>query len=94
LRNLFLFSNRAVFWLAHGTSQEKRLIVATVGSNLSLRAKKLSIYAARPFRVLEKNAQNRNWCTIVNDVRIFFREEPGFVIPLLPEPDVRWAQPG
>ncbi len=39
-RNLFLFSNRATFWLTHGTVQEKRLILATVGSNLLLSDKK------------------------------------------------------
>lgn len=87
-RNLFLFSNRAAFWLTHGTAQEKRLIVATVGSNLSLSAKKLSVDAKKPFRLLEKNGHIRNWCTIVNDVRTLFREEPGIAIPLLPEPNV------
>jgi site-specific DNA recombinase len=85
-RNLFLFSNRAVFWLTHGTVQEKRLIVATVGSNLSLSAKKLNIDAKKPFRLLPKYGEFRHWWTTVNDVRTFFREEPGFVIPLLPEP--------
>jgi len=90
-RNLFLFSNRAAFWLAHGTLQEKRLIVSTVGSNLSLRAKKLSIDAKKPFSLLEKNGQIRNWCTIVNDVRTFFRKEPGIVIPLLRDPKDRFA---
>jgi site-specific DNA recombinase len=93
-RNLFLFSNRALFWLAHGTIEEKRLILATVGSNLSLSAKKLNIDAKKPFRVLQENGQFRNWQAIVNDVRTFFREEPGFVIPLLPEPDARLARLG
>lgn len=87
-RNLFSFSNRAVFWLTHGTMREKRLILATVGSNLSLGAKQLSIDAKKPFRALQKNGQLRNWQGIVNDVRTFFREEPGVVIPLLPEPNL------
>jgi len=88
-RNLFLFSNRAAFWLTHGTLQEKRLIVSTVGSNLSLMAKKLSIDAKKPFSVLQKYGQIRNWCTIVNDVRTFFRAESGIIIPLLPDPNQR-----
>jgi hypothetical protein len=33
-KRLFLFSNRAIFWLTHGTIDEKRLILATVGSTL------------------------------------------------------------
>jgi len=61
-RNLFLFSNRAAFWFAHGAVHEKRLIVSTVSSNLSLMAKKLSIDAAKPFEVLQKNGRSRNWC--------------------------------
>jgi DNA invertase Pin-like site-specific DNA recombinase len=86
-RNLFLFSNRALFWLTHGTPVEKRLILATLGSNLSLSAKKLNIDAREPFALLRKRTQIPNWCTIVNDVRTFFREEPGIVIPALPEPN-------
>jgi site-specific DNA recombinase len=93
-RNLFLFSNRAVFWLTHGTIEEKRLILATVGSNLSLSVKKLNIDANKPFRVLQESGQVRDWWTIVTDVRTFFREDPGFLIPLLPEPDARLAKAG
>ena len=85
-RNLFLFSNRAVFWLTHGTLQEKRLILATVGSNLSLGAKRLRIDAKKPFRALQKNGRFRDWQAIVNDVRTFFREQPDCNIPLLPHP--------
>jgi site-specific DNA recombinase len=87
-RNLFLFSSRAVFWLTHGTLQEKRLILATVGSNLSLSGKKLSIDAKKPFCALQTNDRLRDWQAIVNDVRTFFRQEPGILIPLLPEPDL------
>src|SRR5207245_11355227 len=36
-RKLFLFSNRAKFWLVHGENNERRLILATVGSNLLLK---------------------------------------------------------
>jgi site-specific DNA recombinase len=85
-RNLFLFSNRAVFWLTHGTAQEKRLILATVGSNLSLSAKKLSIDAKKPFRLLPKCGEFHHWWTIVNDVRTFFQENSEIAIPTLPDP--------
>jgi site-specific DNA recombinase len=85
-RNLFLFSNRAAFWLTHGTIDEKRLILSTVGSNLTVASKKLSIDAKKPFQILSENRSLSTWCTIVSDVRTFFRREPEFVIPLLPEP--------
>ena len=85
-QKLFLFSNRAIFWLAHGSISEKRLILATTGSNPTLTAKNLSIDARNPFLILQKKSAIRDWWTIVNDVRTFFREEPDFAIPLLPEP--------
>jgi len=87
-RNLFLFSNRAVFWLTHGTASEKRLILSTVGSNLTLKAKKLNISAAKPFLTVQQHHSVCNWSAIVNDVRTFFRTEPGFVIPVLPDPSL------
>jgi hypothetical protein len=87
-RRLFLFSNRAVFWLTHGSPEDKRLILSTVGSNPTLKAKKLSIGAAKPFQILQKERSTRAWSAIVNDVRTFFRENPEFEIPLLPEPSL------
>jgi site-specific DNA recombinase len=86
-QRLFLFSNRAIFWLTHGSINERRLILATTGSNPTLASKNLSIHAKNPFRLFQKRGSSRDWWTIVNDVRTFFREEPDFVIPLLPEPD-------
>jgi len=85
-RKLILFSNRAVFWLAHGSAGEKRLILSTIGSHLSLKSKKLSIDAKEPFQVIKKKGDSSDWQRVVNDVRTFFRENPGFEIPELPEP--------
>jgi len=85
-RKLILFRNRAVFWLAHGSAGEKRLILSTIGSHLSLKSKKLSIDAKEPFRVIKKKGDSFDWQRVVNDVRTFFRENPGYVIPELPEP--------
>jgi DNA invertase Pin-like site-specific DNA recombinase len=87
-RKLFLFSNRAIFWLTHGTDIEKRLVLATVGSNFFLRAKKLSIDAKKPFCMVRQNTPISTWSAVVNDVRTFFRADPDFVIPLLPEPNL------
>ena len=56
-RNLFLFSNRAVFWLTHGTTTEKRLILSTIGSNLTVKAKKLNaLTRENRSRFFQKNA--------------------------------------
>jgi DNA invertase Pin-like site-specific DNA recombinase len=85
-QKLFLFSNRAVFWLTHGTAAEKRLVLSTVGSNLTLKAKQLSIHAHKPFQILHKNLAVSTSQTLVNDVRTFFTTEPDWVIPLLPDP--------
>jgi len=86
-RNLFLFSNRALYWLGHGGNTEKRAIFATVGSNPTLTAKKVSIHAAEPFSVLQEPRSFSRLQAIVNDVRTFFREHPEMVIPLLPRPE-------
>jgi hypothetical protein len=62
-QKLFLFSNRAVFWLTHGNPSEKRLIVSTVGSHLSLRSKELNIDAKKPFQILqERGSLSTLWC--------------------------------
>jgi hypothetical protein len=86
-QNLFLFSNRAIFWLTHGGLSERRLILATVGSNPTLMSKKLNIHACYPFMLLAKPRDSCDWWAIVNDVRTFFLENPDVEIPLLPEPD-------
>lgn len=86
-RRLFLFSNRAIFWLVHGTIDQKRLILATVGSNLTIKAKELKIDAKKPFRQIAEKRSISDLQAIVNDVRTFFLEEPDCVIPVLPEPD-------
>jgi DNA invertase Pin-like site-specific DNA recombinase len=85
-RKLFLFSNRAKFRLLHGTNAEKRLIVATVGLNFTLKAKILSIDAKKPFRVLQERGSSSNLCSTVNDVGTFFKQNPSVEIPTLPEP--------
>jgi site-specific DNA recombinase len=84
-RSLFLFSNRATFWLLHGEANEKRLILSTAGSNPSLKDKMLSIDAKKPFCILRDKRSLPDLWTIVNDVRTFFENNPGFVIPALPD---------
>jgi site-specific DNA recombinase len=83
-RNLFLFSNRASYWLTHGSIDEKRLILSTVGSNLSIKDKRLSIDAKKPFQILQNRGSNSSWWAIVRDVRTYFHENGNpDAIPLL-----------
>lgn len=84
-RRLFLFNNRAVFWLTHGSVSEKRLIVATTGSNPTLIDKKLSISARNPYLLFRKTRVTCDLSSLVNDVRTFFMKHPEFEIPRLPE---------
>jgi DNA invertase Pin-like site-specific DNA recombinase len=85
-RNFFLFNNRAVFWMTHGGVNEKRLILATVGSNPRLMSKTISIDARNPFVLLETPHKHSDWRAIVNDVITFFRKNPDSQVPMLPEP--------
>lgn len=84
-RRLFSFNNRAVFWLTHGNASEKRLIVATIGSNPTLIAKKLSISARNPYLLFQQPRLTCDLSSLVNDVRTFFMKNPDFEIPILPD---------
>ena len=50
IEDVILFNNQAASWFAHGDAQTKKLIVETVGSNLTLKDKILSIEAKKPFQ--------------------------------------------
>jgi site-specific DNA recombinase len=62
-------SSRAVVWFREGDIQTKRLILESVGSNLRLKDKKLSIDARKPFRRWPKNASHTHLWRILQDVR-------------------------
>lgn len=62
-------SNRASKWFAEGDNAKKRLILHSVGSNLVLSNKSLSIDAAQPFRRWGKKVSRTDLCTAVEDVR-------------------------
>jgi DNA invertase Pin-like site-specific DNA recombinase len=51
----FEFACRARAWFAHGDATRKKIILAAVGSNLTLRNKTLLIEAKNPFLLLEKS---------------------------------------
>lgn len=69
MSTLISFSNRAADWFLRGDDQIKRLILATVGSNLTVRGKILSIEARKPLlQVSELKLHPRQLAT-VGDVR-------------------------
>jgi len=49
----FNFATHARHWFVEGDMQQKREILSTLGSNLTLKDKKLSINAPKPFLVLK-----------------------------------------
>ncbi len=52
---MILLRKQALIWFEYGDMEVKRLILETVGSNLTLADKKLSIKARKPFvREVEK----------------------------------------
>jgi hypothetical protein len=74
--------------LAHGAASETRLVLATVGPDFVLTAKTLSIDAKKPSPMVGQDTSISNWSAVVNDARTFFKAEPEFVIPVLPEPNL------
>ena len=50
----FNFARYARFWFAEGDLQQKREILATLGSNLILKGRKLTLHAAKPFFIIQK----------------------------------------
>jgi hypothetical protein len=61
--------NKAVSWFNAGGLGDQRLILETAGSNLSLKAKILSIEARNPFYALPKNASVPLLLAFIDDVR-------------------------
>lgn len=69
------FSNKAVDCFLRGDHDQKRLILETVGSNLVLKDKVLSIEARKPFVQRGANATVLQLCSTVQDVRTFLESE-------------------
>jgi len=70
-KTLVSISNRATDWLSRANDQEKRLILETVVSNLTLKGKILIVEAVKPFSLLAKNASCLRMRGFNNDVRTF-----------------------
>ena len=48
----FNFACYARYWFAHGSNQEKREILSTLGTNLMIKDRKLLLYQRKPFQIL------------------------------------------
>lgn len=67
--DLVSFRNRAADWFLSGDIQSKRLILETIGSNLSLKGKIISIAAKEPFAPLAKSVSSPHRLGVGDDVR-------------------------
>jgi DNA invertase Pin-like site-specific DNA recombinase len=70
-RQLISFNNSVVSRFETGDGQAKRLILETVGSNLTLKDRELRIDARKPFRRWADTANISNMRGFVKDVRTF-----------------------
>lgn len=74
IEEVIFFIQQAVSWYTCGNQQTRRLILETVGSNLSLKDKILSIEARKPFRQLPSNRSIPHLRAFIDDVRSFVTE--------------------
>jgi hypothetical protein len=68
-RAVVSFRNQALDWFRHGDDEAKRLILETVGSNLTLTDKILNIQAAKPFSTVIDSARCPSQLAAVEAVR-------------------------
>jgi site-specific DNA recombinase len=64
-QSVIMFRKYAADWFRAGISEDKRLILKTVGSNSVLADKKLSVHARFPFKWIENPDDFPRWCAIV-----------------------------
>jgi hypothetical protein len=69
LESLVLFRSRAIEWFRAGDDETKRTILKIVGSNLTLKDKKLNLEAKEPFRRMPENDTEHEMRRWKSDVR-------------------------
>jgi site-specific DNA recombinase len=74
--DVLFFRNRAVEWFQHGDLQTKKLILETVGSNLTLASKILNIEARKPFKRQMPAAGFPQQLAFIDDVRKALDDNP------------------
>lgn len=58
---VFIFARYARHWYKNGDLQQKRVIAQTLGLNFTLKDKKLSFQAQKPFEIIANADKNSNW---------------------------------
>lgn len=76
VEDALFFRNQAVEWFRRGNLETKKLILETVGSNLSLSNKILSVEARKPFKQRLNDSTIRELCGFIDDVRRALLENP------------------
>ena len=66
------FGSRAAAWFMAGDDALRKMILKTIGSNLTLRDRKLNIEAAFPYTIQPESASFLSLCRLVNDVRTLY----------------------
>ena len=79
------FGSRAAAWFMAGDDALRKAILKTVGSNLTLRSKELSIEAVFPYSVRPEIAPFRTLCGLVSDVRIRYLNRDPQLLKLIEE---------
>lgn len=89
-RRAFAFASCAAQSYRCGTTVRRRHILEAVASNPTVRNRKLEFSERKPFSLLSAGTPSSLWCTMLDDVRTFFRDSlENFVIPdLAVEEDV------
>lgn len=87
---LISFRNQAIGWFENGTDDMKRAIVKTVGSNLTLKERKLSAEAKKPFDFRVEEPQFLYKSSFVDHVRTAFESrDPEFLNLILEIRDIK-----
>jgi site-specific DNA recombinase len=80
---LISFSNRAIDWFRQGDIETRRLILESVGSNLTLKDRKLSIEAKKPFRTVSKTPIIPQLRAVVEDIRTLYAKRDNELLGIL-----------
>lgn len=83
VRTLVSFGSRAAEWFMAGDDTLRKMILKTIGSNLTLRNKLLSIQTAFPYSTQPESASFLALCRLVNDVRTRYLNRDPELLELL-----------
>jgi hypothetical protein len=80
VEQLFDFAEHARTWFANGTNEQKRVVLQSLGSNLTLSGKKLRIEALKPFVILKEIKQSDEY----EKISFELAKKPEVSLDLLP----------